>query len=242
MPIRRMNGPQPVALVTGANKGIGLEIAHQLATRGMQVWMGARDQRRGAAAAERFALDGHTVESLVLDVTRPESVAAAAAMVEQRSGRLDILVNNAGVLLDRQQPPSQTPPDVLRGTFETNLLGVLNVTRGFLPLLRAGRSARVINMSSGGGQLCDMVGALWAPAYQISKTALNALTCLLAGEFKPLGIPVNVVCPGWCRTDMGGTEAPRTAAEGADTAVWLATEADRNLTGKFFRDRQEIPW
>ncbi len=237
-----MNGPQSVALVTGANKGIGLEIARQLAARDFQVWVGARDARRGAAAAERLALDGHTVQALELDVTRPESVAAAVATVQSRSGRLQVLINNAGVLLDRQQPPSQTPPDVLRSTLETNLVGVLKVTHGFLPLLQAGNRARIINISSGGGQLCDMSTSLWAPAYQISKTALNALTCLLAAELKPLGIAVNVVCPGWCRTDMGGAEAPRTPAEGADTAVWLATVAPPDLTGKFFRDRQEIPW
>jgi NAD(P)-dependent dehydrogenase (short-subunit alcohol dehydrogenase family) len=237
-----MNGTQPVALVTGANKGIGLEIVRQLAARGLQVWIGARDARRGAAAAERYALDGLTVDSVVLDVTRPESIAAAVATVQARSGRLEVLINNAGVLLDRQQPPSQTPPDVLRATLETNLIGVLKVTRSFLPLLQAGSGARVVNVSSGGGQLCDMTQSLWAPAYQISKTALNALTCLLAGEFRPLGIPVNVVCPGWCRTDMGGAEAPRTPAEGADCVIWLATESPRDVTGKFFRDRQEIPW
>lgn len=237
-----MNNAKPVALVTGANKGIGLEIARLLGTRGFQVWIGARDGRRGAEAAQRLALDGISAEPLVLDVTRSEGAVAAAAVVQERCGRLDILVNNAGVLLDRQQPPSQTSPDLLRATFEANLIGVLSVTRAFLPLLQTTSGARIINMSSGGGQLCDMGSSLWAPAYQISKTALNALTCLLAGELKPLGIPVNAVCPGWCRTDMGGAGAPRSAADGADTAVWLATEAPRELTGKFFRDRVEIPW
>jgi NAD(P)-dependent dehydrogenase (short-subunit alcohol dehydrogenase family) len=237
-----MNSSQPVALVTGGNKGIGIEIARQLAMRGMRVWIGARDARRGAEAAQRLTLDGLPVESLLRDVTQPESAAAAAARIEEGSGRLDVLVNNAGVLMDRQQPPSQTPPNVLRATLETNLFGVLHVTRALLPLLQQSPAGRVINMSSGGGQLCDMAGSIWAPAYQISKTALNALTCLLAGELKSFGIPVNSVCPGWCRTDMGGMEAPRSAADGADTAVWLATEAPRELTGKFFRDRHEIPW
>lgn len=237
-----MNSSLPVALVTGANKGLGLEIARQLGVRGHQVWIGARDERRGAEAAQRLALDGFVVEPVLLDVTRAESIAAAAAAVRDRLPRLDVLVNNAGVLLDRQQPPSQTPPDLLRATLETNLIGVLQVTRAFLPLLQSTPGARVVNVSSGGGQLTDMTGSIWAPAYQISKTALNALTCLLAGEFKPLDIPVNAICPGWCRTDMGGAEAPRTPADGADTAVWLATEAPRDLTGRFFRDRQEIPW
>lgn len=233
---------RPIALVTGANKGIGLEIARQLAQRGYHVWMGAREARKGTVAAQQLEVDGLPVDPVVLDVTRTDSVMAAASAVRERSQRLDVLVNNAGVLLDRQQPPSQTPPDLLRATLETNLIGVLNVTRAFLPLLQASGGARVINVSSGGGQLCDMIGSLWAPAYQVSKTALNALTCLLAGELKPLGIPVNAICPGWCRTDMGGAEAPRTAAQGADTAVWLATEAPREVTGKFFRDRLEIPW
>ncbi|MBX3744591.1 MAG: SDR family oxidoreductase [Verrucomicrobiae bacterium] len=237
-----MNSSLPVALVTGANKGLGLEIVRQLAVLGVQVWIGARDERRGAEAAQRLALDGLVVEPVLLDVTRPESIAAAAATVRDRLPRLDVLVNNAGVLLDRQQPPSQTPPDLLRATLETNVIGVLQVTRAFLPLLQSTPGARVVNLSSGGGQLSDMTGSIWAPAYQISKTALNALTCLLAGELKPLDIPVNAVCPGWCRTDMGGTDAPRAPADGAETAVWLATAAPRDLTGRFFRDRQEIPW
>ncbi len=237
-----MSDSQRVALVTGANKGIGYEIARQLGARGFRVWIGARDARRGAEAAQQLGLEGFMVESVVLDVTRLESAAAAAGVLREKAGRLDVLVNNAGVLLDRQQPPSQTPPDVLRATLETNLVGVVNVTRAMLPLLQASPEARIINMSSGGGQLCDMSNSLWAPAYQISKTALNALTCLLAGELRPLNIPVNAVCPGWCRTDMGGADAPRTAAEGADTAVWLATEAPRELSGKFLRDREEIPW
>jgi NAD(P)-dependent dehydrogenase (short-subunit alcohol dehydrogenase family) len=237
-----MNGPQPVALVTGANKGIGLAIAEQLALRGIQVWIGARDPRRGRAAAQQIGLGGGTVDCLELDVAREDSAAAAAARVEQQSGRLDLLINNAGVLLDRQQPPSQTPPAMLRATIETNVTGVLQVTRAFLPLLQISTAARIVNISSGGGQLCDMAASAWAPAYQISKTALNALTCLLAGELRPMGIPVNAVCPGWCRTDMGGPEAPRTSADGADTAVWLCIDAPRDLSGRFFRDRKEIPW
>lgn len=231
-----------IALVTGANKGIGFEIARELARRGFRVLLGTRDARRGAEAASALALEGGAVESVALDVSRTDSVSAAAAEVQRRWERVDVLVNNAGVLLDRQQPPSQTPPDLLRATFETNLIGVLQTTATFRPLLLASGKARVINLSSGGGQLQAMSGSIWAPAYQISKTALNALTCLLAGEFKPLDIPVNAVCPGWCRTDMGGTGAPRTAAEGAATAVWLATEAPRELTGRFFQDQREIPW
>jgi NAD(P)-dependent dehydrogenase (short-subunit alcohol dehydrogenase family) len=237
-----MSSSPPHALVTGANKGIGFEVARKLAGLGFRVWIGARDPRKGAEAAQVLTLDGLRVEALALDVTRADSVAAAAARISAEGGKLEVLINNAGVLLDRQQPPSLTPPDLLRATLETNVLGVLEVTRSFLPLLQASGSARVVNVSSVGGQLSEMAGAIWAPAYQISKTALNALTCLLAGECRPMGIPVNAASPGWCRTDMGGSEAPRSAAEGADTIVWLATESPRELTGRFFRDRQEIPW
>ncbi|MBL9134922.1 MAG: SDR family oxidoreductase [Verrucomicrobiales bacterium] len=231
-----------IALVTGANRGIGLEIARQLAVRGFHVWMAARDLRKAAAVAQELAVDGRMVDAVQLEVTRSESALAAAAAIQSRCGRLDVLVNNAGVLMDRQQPPSLTPPDVLRSTMETNVIGVLKVTRSLLPLLRESGRGRVINISSGGGQLADMMSSVWAPAYQISKTALNALTMLLAGELKPQGISVNVICPGWCRTEMGGESAPNSAEQGADTAVWLATEAPAELTGKFFRNRQEIPW
>jgi NAD(P)-dependent dehydrogenase (short-subunit alcohol dehydrogenase family) len=231
-----------IALITGAGRGIGFEIARQLARCGFEVILGVRDSRRGAEAASQLAVDGLAATVLSLDVTRGDEVTAAAAELGRRYGRLDVLVNNAGVLLDRQQPPSQTPPDLLRATLETNLVGVLKVTRAFLPALQAVRGARVINVSSGGGQLSDMAGSIWAPAYQISKAALNALTCLLAGELAPQRIAVNAVCPGWCRTDMGGAEAPRSAAQGAETVVWLATETSPDLTGRLFRDRQEIPW
>lgn len=237
-----MTARMPSALITGANKGIGLEIARQLASRGYEVWIGARRAKAGEEIAQQLAVDGRTARAVLLDVTRPETIAAAAALLAERGGGLDVLINNAGVLLDRQQPPSQTPPDILRATLETNLIGALATTRAFLPLLQQSGAARVINISSGGGQLSDMASSVWAPAYQISKTALNALTCLLASELKPLGIPVNAVCPGWCRTDMGGAAAPRSPADGADTPVWLATEAPRELTGKFLRDRTEIPW
>jgi NAD(P)-dependent dehydrogenase (short-subunit alcohol dehydrogenase family) len=219
--------PGPVALVTGAARGIGREIALSLAARGCRVFAGIRS---GAAP--------EGTEPLVLDVTEPAAVAAAAEAIGSQAGRLDILVNNAGVLLDPGVEVVALDLAALRRTLEVNALGPLRVAQAFWPLL--GRGARIVNVSSQGGQLSSP--SSWAPAYCISKAALNAVTRQLALAGAVRGIAANSMCPGWVRTDMGGAGAPGTAAEGADTAVWLALDAPVTLTGAFVRGRREIPW
>ncbi len=221
----------PAILVTGANRCIGLEVARQLAARGAVGWPAARDQARAEAAAREA---GGDARPLVLDVSNRASVEAAARQVSA----LDVLVNNAAVLLDADEPVLDLDEELFRQTFETNVLGPLRVAQAFAPLLGKSRAARIVNVSSGGGQLGDP--SAWAPAYCISKTALNGVTVQLAQAMPRAA--VNAVCPGWVRTDMGGAGATRSVAEGADSIVWLALDAPQNLTGKFLRDRKPIPW
>jgi NAD(P)-dependent dehydrogenase (short-subunit alcohol dehydrogenase family) len=223
-------------LVTGANRGIGLEIVRQLAARNSTVILACRNAELGRKAAA--SLQGN-VEVLSLDVTSPESIDAAVKLLGTKHDRLDVLINNAGVIHDGDNDITTMDADLVRRTMETNTLGALRVSQAFLPLLREGRQPRIINLSSGGGQLSDGIGG-WAPAYCISKTALNGVTSALAGALPEFA--VNSVCPGWVRTDMGGASAPRSVEQGADTPVWLALDAPQNLTGKFLRDRKEIPW
>lgn len=223
-----------VGLVTGASRGIGREIARQLVRRGVSVVVTARHPEQAGAVAQEL---GATWD-LVLDVKDPRSIQRAAEAMQARFNRLDILVNNAGVLLDQTDSLLETDEDLLLRTLETNTLGPLRVARSFWTMLSPG--GRIVNISSGGGQLSEPAG--WAPAYCLSKTALNAVTVQLALEGAREGIVVNSVCPGWVRTDMGGDGAPRSVAEGADTAVWLALDAPDEVTGKFLRDRTEIAW
>lgn len=226
--------PSNIALVTGASRGIGREIARQLVLRGVSVIVTARRPEASEAAARELG----AAWGLTLDVADALSVQQAAEAVRARFGRLDILVNNAGILLDRSDSLLKTQEDLLRQTLETNTLGPLRTAQAFWGLLSSG--GRIVNISSGGGQLSEPAG--WAPAYCLSKTALNAVTVQLALEGARDGIAVNSVCPGWVRTDMGGAAAPRSVTEGADTAVWLALEAPGELSGKFWRDRTEIAW
>ena len=227
------------ALVTGANKGIGYETARQLAAKGFHVFLGARNADSGRKAADALAKKGAKVTFLQLDVSDLESVSAAPGEFAKAADHLDALVNNAGILLDGDSALLTIDDELIRKTLETNTLGPLRVTRAFAPLLINSSAPRVINVSSGGGQLTDGADG-WAPAYCISKTALNGVTSQLAAALR--NFAVNSVCPGWVRTDMGGSGAPRSVEEGADTIVWLATDAPQNLTGKFLRDRHPIPW
>ncbi len=226
------------ALVTGANKGIGYAVAHQLALRGFHVFLGARKSDAGRRAAEALASSGQ-VTFLQIDVADPKSVLAAAHEFAKHSDRLDVLVNNAGIMVESDADILSFPEESIRETLETNTLGPLRVTRTFAPLLVKSDEPRVINVSSSGGQLADGADG-WAPAYCISKTALNGVTAQLAVALKQCA--VNSVCPGWVQTDMGGPSAPRTPEQGADTIVWLATEAPHELTGQFVEDRETIPW
>jgi NAD(P)-dependent dehydrogenase (short-subunit alcohol dehydrogenase family) len=227
------------ALITGANKGIGREVARQLAGRGFHVFVGARNGKAGRKAADEIAKHGGKATFLEIDVAKNPSVAAAVREFSKVSDHLDVLVNNAGIVAERDDAILQISDDLLRKTLETNTLGALRVTRAFVPFLGKSQAPRVINVSSGSGQLTDGADG-WAPAYSISKTALNGVTSQLATALPK--VAVNSVCPGWVRTDMGGENASRSVEEGANTIVWLATSAPQSLTGKFLRDRKEIPW
>jgi NAD(P)-dependent dehydrogenase (short-subunit alcohol dehydrogenase family) len=227
------------ALVTGANKGIGREVARQLVAQGLHVFVGARNPKAGRKAAEQIATGGEKSTLLEIDVTENDSVTNAAREFSKIADHLDLLVNNAAIIADGDHAILEISEDLFRNTLQTNTLGPLRVTRAFLPLLQKSKAPRIINVSSGGGQLTGGADG-WAPAYCISKTALNGVTVQLAAALP--GFAVNSVCPGWVRTEMGGQNATRSVEEGADTIVWLATEAPQDLTGKFLRDRKEIPW
>jgi NAD(P)-dependent dehydrogenase (short-subunit alcohol dehydrogenase family) len=221
-----------VALVSGANRGIGREIARQLSEdHGFHVLAGARDPDEIEPSPSLVALR--------LDVADEASVEAARASVESDPGRLDVLVNNAGVY-GSSESVGDYDLEAAHAVLETNLFGAWRLTQAFLPLLRRGGHGRIVNVSSGAGQLSDMNGG--RAAYRVSKAGLNVLTRVLAADERRHGILANSLCPGWVRTDMGGSGAPRSVEEGADTAVWLATLDDDGPGGGFFRNREPIPW
>jgi NAD(P)-dependent dehydrogenase (short-subunit alcohol dehydrogenase family) len=228
------------AIVTGANRGIGLEIARQLVKEGVRVVMGSRDPVKGERACA--GLDaGDLAVSHALDVTDTRNVQRFVEYVEREYGAPAILVNNAGVYPEETDAKVvDTKTSLWRETFETNLFGAVRLCREVVPLMQRVAYGRIVNVSSGLGQLSQMGAG--SPAYRVSKAALNALTATLAAEVKGQGILVNSMSPGWVRTDMGGQEAPRGVEEGADTAVWLALLPSTGPTGKFFRDRKPIPW
>lgn len=225
-------------LITGANKGIGFEIARQLSKLGHRVIISGRDKTRLDEAKQKFIEENLTVEHLIMDVGDSHSISAAAEVLRKKNIQLDVLINNAAILLKTDQHILQDDGEILQPTLNVNSIGPLRVCKAFLPLI-ADRG-RIINISSGGGSMTDPVGG-WSPAYCVSKTFLNSITRQLAYELSSRQISVNAMCPGWVKTDMGGRSAPRTVQEGADTAAWLAT-AEKIPTGKFFRDRKEIPW
>jgi len=226
------------ALVTGASKGIGYEVARELARMSFRVFIGARNVKAGRAAAEKLGKDGN-VSLLAIDVADPKSIRRAADELARQTDRLDVLVNNAGVLADDDKDALTITPEIFEATLRTNTLGPWLVAQTVAPLLKKSREPRIVNVSSGGGQLEDGADG-WAPVYCVSKTALNGVTVQLAAALPKCA--VNSVCPGWVRTDMGGESAPRSVAEGAATIVWLATDAPHDLTGKFVKDRKVIPW
>ena len=239
-----MKMQQRIALVTGANKGIGFEVARQLARRNFRVFIGARDSDAGVAAVQKLNKEGEKEEYgeitfLKIDVSKPDSIRRAAEEFSRKSDRLDTLVNNAGILLDDDKDVLMVAPEIFETTLRTNTVGALLVSQAFVPFLKKSDAPRIVNVSSGGGQLAGGADG-WAPAYCISKTALNGVTSQLAAALPKFA--VNSVCPGWVRTDMGGSNATRSIGEGAAGIVWLATDAPQKETGKFFRDRKVIPW
>jgi NAD(P)-dependent dehydrogenase (short-subunit alcohol dehydrogenase family) len=229
---------QKTALVTGANKGIGFEVVRELARMDFRVFLGARNVKAGRAAAEKLSGVGD-VAFVEIDVSDGDSIRRAAQELASHADHLDVLINNAGILLDEDKSALTITSQIFETTLRTNTLGPWLVTQALVPLLKKSREPRIVNVSSGGGQLEDGADG-WAPGYCVSKTALNGVTVQLAAALPKFA--VNSVCPGWVRTDMGGEGATRSVAEGAATIVWLATDAPHDLTGKFVKDRKVIPW
>jgi NAD(P)-dependent dehydrogenase (short-subunit alcohol dehydrogenase family) len=227
-----------VALISGGNRGIGREIARQLAGQSYRVVIGSRELAKGEEAAHEL---GQNVTAVQLDVTDEDSIVAAVASAERDLERLDVLVNNAGIVGGGWSTNAvDADLDEVRRTLETNLFGAWRLTEEALPLMRKNGYGRIVNISSGMGQLSDMGGH--SPAYRLSKTGLNVLTRMLTAELGEENILVNSVCPGWVRTDMGTQSARVSVQEGADTPVWLATLPDDGPRGGFFRNREPIPW
>ena len=243
-----MSTSKKIALITGANKGLGFEISRQLGKLGMTIVIGSRDKKRGLAAAEKLKADGIDAHSLIIDVTHEPSADRAAEFIGQEYGRLDILVNNAGIMENANHKASTTPHDILRDVFDTNFFGAISVTQAMLPLLRKSEAGRIVNMSSSLGSLTlqsdpnSPFAEMKVFDYDASKAALNSFTVHLAHELRDTPIKVNSACPGWVKTDMGGPDAPGSVEEGADTPVWLATLPADGPTGGFFNSRKPLPW
>jgi NAD(P)-dependent dehydrogenase (short-subunit alcohol dehydrogenase family) len=237
-----------IALVTGANKGIGYEIARGLAKNGMTVLLGCRDLGRAEAAAGRLAQDGHAAVPVLLDLTRPETIRAAAAQIESTHGRLDVLVNNAGIAVEWGSKPSNVDLALVKQVYETNVFGTMAVIQGMLPLLLRSEAGRIVNVSSSLGSLC-LTGDPATPlsqflvlGYNTSKTALNAVTVQFANELRDTPVKVNSVCPGYVATDLNGHSGPRTPEQGARVAIEMATIAADGPTGGYFNEDGRVPW
>jgi NAD(P)-dependent dehydrogenase (short-subunit alcohol dehydrogenase family) len=228
-----------IALITGANRGIGLEIGKQLLEIGWNVIFSGRNMHEGRPLVNKLREKWKTAWFHQLDVTDEQGISDVVDYVEDTCGRIDVLINNAAILIEKNHAAMDMDLEDLHKTLATNLYGPLMLTRSMVPSLKLSSDPRVINVSSRMGQLSGM-GPGHA-AYRISKTALNALTVILAKELGIYGIRVNTMCPGWVRTDMGGSGASKSLKDGADTAVWLAT-TDKIDTGKFYADRKVIPW
>jgi NAD(P)-dependent dehydrogenase (short-subunit alcohol dehydrogenase family) len=237
-----------VALVTGANKGIGYETALRLASRGMTVLLGARDEQRGKEAAAKLQAEGLDVQFLRLDVNDQTTHKAAHSFIEEKFGKLDVLVNNAGIALDIDQKPSEVDLQTLRKTFDTNFFGVIAVTQALLPLIRRSDAGRIVNVSSGLGSLTQHSDPAWEfypvklLAYNASKTALNAFTVMLAYELKETAIKVNSADPGFTATDMNDHRGYKTVEQGAAAIIQLATLPADGATGGYFDDQGVVPW
>ncbi len=237
-----------VALVTGANKGIGLETSRQLARQGFTVLLGSRDQSRGIDAEKKLRDEGLEVHQIKLDVAEPADRAAVAKTIREKFGRLDVLVNNAATMLDRAFKTSEVSADILRRTFDLNFFATVALTQELLPLILKSAAGRIVNVSSNlasllrhGDPSSSIYGVKYL-AYDASKTALNAFTVHLAHELKDTPVKVNSAHPGWVKTDMGGDEAPMAIIDGAKTSVQLATLPADGPTGGFFHLGESIPW
>ena len=226
-----------IAIVTGANRGIGLEVVLKLSKKGIQVILCSRSLEKGHQAWTEIGEPNNVIVKK-LDVTSDKEIQDLQEAVKKQFGRLDILINNAGINYDTWQNAVSADLENVHETLESNLFGPWKMVKGFLALLKKSESPRIVNVSSGAGALTDMAGG--TPGYSISKAALNVLTIKLAHDLKEEKILVNSVCPGWVRTDMGGSKAPRSVEQGAEGIVWAATIPDQGPSGKFFRDGKEI--
>ena len=231
---------QRIALVTGGNRGIGLEICRQLAKLGIRVLLGSRDPAKGAAAAAELIAAKLPVEVREADVADDYSILKCMDWIRRDVGRLDILVNNAGIMIEDSDVPPEEELRIVRQTMQTNVYGPLLLSRLAIPIMKSRRYGRIVNLSSGMGSLTEM-GAGYI-AYRMSKAGINVVTRVLAAEAEGMGILVNSADPGWVKTDMGGRGANRTVYKGAETPVWLATVPEGGPTGGVFRDRKAIPW
>jgi NAD(P)-dependent dehydrogenase (short-subunit alcohol dehydrogenase family) len=228
---------EKIALVTGGNRGIGKEIVRQLANKGLRVVLTARDPKTGAQAASSIKGD---VRFLALDVADDQSITQATESFSKESDQLDVLINNAGIYPDEGFNILTVPRELLTETFQTNVFGAIRVIQAFLPFLSRADQARIINLSSGYGEIDGLSSSV--PSYCLSKLTLHGATIMFDQALRSRGIAVNSVCPGWVRTDMGGPNASLSVEEGADTTVWLASEAPHAFSGKFFRSRRETSW
>ena len=243
--------PVRVALITGANKGLGLETGRQLGKLGYTVWLGSRDALKGEVSARRLRDDGVDARVVKLDVTKQRDIDAAAAQIESEFGKLDVLVNNAGTMIEKdwtKNSTSETTVENLRTTFEANLFAVFAVSKAMLSLLKKSEAGRIVNVSSILGSV-SLQATKGSPtyetklfAYNASKAALNVLTISLAHELRGTKIKVNSAHPGWVRTDLGGSAAPMNVVDGAKTMVDLATLGEDGPTGGFFHEGKELPW
>ncbi|RKZ82777.1 MAG: short-chain dehydrogenase [Candidatus Parabeggiatoa sp. nov. 1] len=231
---------QKISVVTGASQGIGFEICRQLAQKGITVVLTARNLKKGETAVQKLQKEGLHVSFYPLDVTKQDDIQSLVTHVKEKFGRVDILVNNAGVHLNPTESALTVALDIVKRSMEADVYGHLLLCQKIIPLMRQHHYGRIVNMSSKAGQLATM-GAKKL-GYKMSKAALNVLTAVLADEVKGNNILINSMTPGWVRTEMGGSEAPRSIEEGADTAIWLATLPDDGPTGGFFYEHQPIPW
>ncbi|WP_353932777.1 SDR family oxidoreductase [Okeanomitos corallinicola TIOX110] len=238
-----MNSAKKIAVVTGANHGLGFETSRQLAKQGYHVIIASRDEEKGQKAAQTLQNEGLSIIFYPLNVTNDESCQKLAAFIENEFGKLAVLINNADIMIDDRDGGNSifdVQIETLKETMETNVYGVLRVTKALVPLMKKRKYGRIVNISSGMGQLIHM--EIGHPGYRISKTALNAVTRILSNELQINNILVNSVCPGWVKTDIGVSPAPHIMEKGVDTIIWLATLPDGSATGNFFRDHQPIAW
>ena len=226
-------------LITGANKGLGYEMSRQLSELGWKVLVVGRRKEETEAAAERLMRNGGIAIPIQMDIGDDESIKEGMEKIDETISHLDVLINNAAVLEDRGSELIHVDMDMVEKMIQINALGVLKMVRSCIHLIDEG--GRIINVSSGAGSFGEG-GSLWAPVYGLTKTLVNSITYHLAPELESRGVSINALCPGWVKTEMGGPEAPRSVEEGAETAIWLATKAPASLTGKFLRDKKEIPW